>query len=438
MSNHPSTRVHSIPEASKLIEQMVERPNMLAAYQRVKRNKGAAGVDGMTVDQLLSYLQEYWYTIKDHFLHGSYRPKPVRRVEIPKADGGTRQLGVPTVLDRLIQQAMYQVVQPYFEPSFSEQSYGFRPGRSAHQAILQAQAYQHAGKRWVVDMDLEKFFDKVNHDILMSRVARKVKDHSMLRLIRAYLNSGVMAGGVWSQTVQGTPQGGPLSPLLSNILLDDLDKELERRGHSFCRYADDCNIYVGSKRSGDRVFASIRLFVEKRLKLNVNEQKSAVGRPWNRKFLGYTFTAHKKCRIRVAPESIKRLRSNLRRLFRQGRGRNLYRFINEDLNPVLRGWMNYFGLAEVKGFAEELDQWIRRRLRLILWRHWKRPWTRFKRLMSLGIPEERSACSAFNGRGPWFNSGASHMNQALPKKYFKNHGLVSLLETLRGLRTTST
>lgn len=438
MTSHPSSGDHSTPKASKLIEQMVERSNMMTAYQRVMRNKGAAGVDGMSVDQLLPFLQKYWQGIKELLLGGCYQPKAVRRVEIPKADGGTRQLGVPTVLDRLIQQAMHQVLYPLFEPTFSEQSYGFRPGRSAHHAILQAQAYQQAGKRWVVDMDLEKFFDEVNHDILMSRVARRVKDRKMLRLLRSYLQAGVMTGGVWSQSVKGTPQGGPLSPLLSNILLDDLDKELERRGHSFCRYADDCNIYVSSKRAGERVLSSIRQFVENRLRLKVNDRKSAVGRPWERKFLGYSFTFHKKCRVRVAPESVKRLRLKLKELFRQGRGRNVRRFINEDLNPVLRGWINYYGLAEVKGFAEKLDQWIRRRLRLILWRQWKRPWTRFKRLLRLGISEEKAARSAFNERGPWYNSGASHMNQALPTRYFVKNGLISLLAILKGFRTTLT
>jgi group II intron reverse transcriptase/maturase len=287
-------------------------------------------------------------------------------------------------------------------------------------------------------MDLEKFFDEVNHDILIARVGRKVKDRKLLYLIRAYLQSGVMIGGVTSQTTKGTPQGGPLSPLLSNILLDDLDKELERRGHCFCRYADDCNIYVGCRQSGERVMASTTGFVETHLKLKVNKAKSAVARPWQRKFLGYSFTAHKESRIRVPKESVRRFRLHLKRLFRMGRGRNVARFVREDLNPVLRGWISYFRLTEVKGFAEELDQWLRRRLRLIVWRQWKRPWTRFKNLMKRGIAEGRAAASAFNGRGAWYNSGASHMNQAVPKKFFDGLGLISLLSQMRKFRIEST
>jgi RNA-directed DNA polymerase len=438
MPRHTLTEEHSIREAQCLIERMVERDNMVKALNRVKRNKGSSGIDKMTVDELLGYLQRNWHVIKEQLLNGTYRSKPVRRVEIPKANGGTRLLGVPTVLDRLIQQAMHQVLSPLFDPEFSENSYGFRPGRNAHQAVLQAKSYQRSGRRWVVDMDLAQFFDEVNHDILVSRVARKVKDRRMISLIRAYLTGGVMVGGITSQTPKGTPQGGPLSPLLSNIMLDDLDKELERRGHSFCRYADDSNIYVASKRAGERVLISITQFVETRLKLKVNQEKSAVARPWDRKFLGYSFTAHKQCKVRVAAKSVQRFREHLKALFRMGKGRNLKRFIQKDLNPVIRGWINYFRLTETKGFAEELDQWIRRRLRLLLWRQWKRPWARFKNLMKFGIAEERAARSAFNGRGPWFNSGASHMNEALPKKFFDKMGLISALEKVRGFRTALT
>jgi RNA-directed DNA polymerase len=438
MPRHTLTEEHSIREAQCLVERMVERDNMVKALNRVKRNKGSSGIDKMTVDELLGYLQRNWHVIKEQLLNGTYRPKPVRRVEIPKANGGTRLLGVPTVLDRLIQQAMHQVLSPLFDPEFSENSYGFRPGRNAHQAVLQAKSYQRSGRRWVVDMDLAQFFDEVNHDILVSRVARKVKDRRMISLIRAYLTAGVMVGGITSQTPKGTPQGGPLSPLLSNIMLDDLDKELERRGHSFCRYADDSNIYVASKRAGERVLISITQFVETRLKLKVNQEKSAVARPWDRKFLGYSFTAHKQCKVRVAAKSVQRFREHLKALFRMGKGRNLKRFIQKDLNPVIRGWINYFRLTETKGFAEELDQWIRRRLRLLLWRQWKRPWARFKNLMKFGIAEERAARSAFNGRGPWFNSGASHMNEALPKKFFDKMGLISALEKVRGFRTALT
>jgi group II intron reverse transcriptase/maturase len=425
------TEEHSIPEFSTLFEQVVERDNMVKAYRRVRQNRGAAGIDGMSVEQLHDFLQDNWPDIKARLLSGTYVPQPVRRVEIPKPGGGTRALGVPTVLDRLIQQAILQKLSPLFDPEFSEHSYGFRPGRSAQQAVLQARRYQRAGKRWVVDMDLEKFFDEVSHDILMARVGRKVRDRKVLYLIRLYLQSGVMIGGVVSATPKGTPQGGPLSPLLSNILLDDLDKELERRGHSFCRYADDCNIYVNSRLCAERVMASITRFVETQLKLKVNRAKSAVARPWQRKFLGYSFTAQRKTRIRVPAESVKRFRRHLKQLFRKGRGRNLAGFIRYDLNPSLRGWINYFCLAENKGFAEDLDKWVRRRLRLIVWRQWKRTWTRFRNLMKRGIAEERAAASASNGRGSWYNAGASHMNQALPKKYFDGLGLMTLLGQLR-------
>lgn len=437
-SSSPLTKANSIPAGCNLVEQMVERDNMKLAYRRVMQNKGAAGVDRLSVAKLPGYLRNNWRTIKEQLLSGKYEPKPVLRVEIPKASGGMRKLGIPTVLDRLIQQAMYQVLLPLFDPSFSEGSYGFRPNRNAHQAVLAARSYQHEGKRWVVDMDLASFFDEVNHDILMSRVGRRVKDRKMLHLVRLYLQSGVMSGGVISRTVKGTPQGGPLSPLLSNIMLDDLDKELESRGHSFCRYADDCNIYVRSRRSAERVLESISRYVEGKLRLKVNRRKSAVARPWERTFLGYSFTSHKRCRIKVASKSVKRFRAHLKGLFRMGRGRSLSRFIDVDLNPVLRGWMNYFLLTEAKGFAEELDQWIRRRLRLILWRQWKRPWTRFKKLRQFGIPEKRAAISAFNGRGPWYNSGASHMNGALPKKYFDSLGLFSLLNQLHQRRSAVT
>jgi RNA-directed DNA polymerase len=434
---HPLAEEHSIPEFSTLLEQVVERDNMVKAYRRVRQNRGAAGINGMTVEALHDFLQRNWPGIKAQLLSGTYVPQPVRRVEIPKPGGGTRLLGVPTVLDRLIQQAILQKLSPLFDPEFSEHSYGFRPGRSAWQAVLQARHYQREGKRWVVDMDLEKFFDEVNHDILMARIGRKVKDRKLLHLIRLYLQSGVMTGGLVSPTPKGTPQGGPLSPLLSNILLDDLDKELERRGHSFCRYADDCNIYVSCRLGAERVMASITRFVETQLKLKVNRTKSAAARPWQRKFLGYSFTAHKESRVRVSAESVKRFRGHLKQLFRKGRGRNLARFIREDLNPVLRGWINYFRLAENKGFAEDLDKWVRRRLRLIVWRQWKRTWTRFKNLMKRGIAKERAATSASNGRGPWYNSGASHMNHALPKKYFYGLGLISLLEQQRRFRIIS-
>lgn len=422
----------SEPETEQLIEAVVERKNMVKALQRVEGNNGAAGVDEMTVAQLRAHLKEQWPQIKVALLEGRYEPQPVRRVEIPKPGGrGMRQLGIPTVRDRLIQQAIHQVLSPLFDPDFSEFSYGFRPGRKAHMAILQAQRYVAAGKRWVVDMDLEQFFDRVNHDNLMARVARKVKDKRLLKLIRRYLQAGVMVGGVTTANRAGTPQGGPLSPLLSNILLDELDKELERRGHQFCRYADDCNIYVGSRQAGERVLQTLTKFLEKRLKLVVNQAKSAVDRPWRRKLLGYSVTWQKEPRLKVAPAAVKRLKGDLKAAFRRGRGRNLKRFINEELNPRLHGWGNYFQLSEVKGTFEEMDEWLRRRLRCIRWRQWKRPRTRRKKLIARGLSEERASRSAYNGRGAWWNSGASHMNVAYPKLYFDRLGLVSLLDQWR-------
>ena len=438
MSRRPLVGGSPVPEQAQLMERVVERSNMQAAYRRVKQNKGAPGVDGMSVDQLGPFLRVHWPKIRERLCQGRYVPMPVRRVQIPKSNGGMRPLGIPTVLDRLIQQALHQVLCPLFDPGLSEFSYGFRPGRRAHQAVLRARGYQREGKRWVVDLDLAQFFDEVNHDILMARVGRKVKDWRVRTLIRRYLRSGVLQGGVVSVQQKGTPQGGPLSPLLSNIMLDDLDKELERRGHSFCRYADDCNIYVASRRSGERVMVSVTRFIENRLRLRVNGEKTAVARPWHRKFLGYSFSWHIKTRIRVAKQSIERLKSNLKALFRKGRGRNLGRFIQEDLNPVLRGWSNYFRLSEFLGFAEELDQWVRRRLRCLLWRQWKRPWRRFQMLMEQGLSEERAARSAFNQRGPWFNAGASHMNQAFPKRYFDQLELISTLDTLRRFGTVLT
>jgi len=336
-------------------------------------------------------------------------------------------------MDRLVQQALHQVLTPIFNPGFSESSYGFRPGRSAHQAVQKAREHVAAGKRFVVDMDLEKFFDRVNHDVLMARVRRKVGDKRVLGLIRRFLQAGLMTGGMCSQRSEGAPQGGPLSPLLSNILLDDLDKELERRGHAFCRYADDCNIYVRTRRSGERVMASVSRYLQTRLKLQVNAAKSAVDRPWNRKFLGYSMTAHKQPRLKVAPAVAARLKESVRDACRKGRGRSLQAVI-DGLSQKLRGWVNYFKLSEVKNVFEELDGWVRRRLRLILWRQWKRVYTRARNLMQRGLNKDRALKSVMNGRGPWWNSGASHMNVAFPKKYFDKLGLVSLLDYYRKLQ----
>lgn len=418
------------PGEVEMMEQVVERGNMKRAYERVVSNKGAAGVDGMGVEELLAYLQGSWARIREELVSGRYQPQGVRLVEIPKASGGKRQLGIPTVVDRMIQQALQQVLSPIYEPTFSEHSYGFRPGRSTHGAIQKAREYQREGRRWVIDMDLAKFFDEVNHDRLMSRLAIRIKDKRVLRLIRKYLQAGMMIDGITTQREKGTPQGSPLSPLLSNIVLDELDTELERRGHRFGRYADDCNIYVKSRKAGERVMASITLFVEEKLKLKVNREKSAVARPWQRKFLGYSFTHHKETKIRVSEISIERFREKAKEAFRRGRGRNMERFIKEDLNPLIRGWITYFNLAETKGFAEDLDGWIRRRLRVIVWRQCKKPRTRLRRLLQRGISPDRAAMSAYNGRGAWWNSGASHMNQAYPKKYFASLGLFSMLDYL--------
>jgi RNA-directed DNA polymerase len=426
-SNFPGRKEPTGPKQPDLIERMLERGNLLKALQAVEANQGAAGVDGMEVKQLRAYLREHWAEVREQILSGSYEPRPVRRVDIPKPGGGTRMLGIPTVLDRFIQQAMHQILSPMWETGFSAHSYGFRPGRSAAQAVKAAQGHIRSGKRWVVDLDLEKFFDRVNHDVLMARVARKVKDGRMLKLIRRYLESGIMQQGLVEPRSEGTPQGGPLSPLLSNILLDDLDKELEKRGHQFCRYADDCNIYVGSRRAGERVMESLTRFLKELLKLAVNPKKSAVDRPWNRKFLGFSMTAHRECRVRVAPQAVERFKEAMREKFREGRGRNLRAFL-ESLKPKLRGWASYFSVAETRNVFEDLDQWLRRKLRCMEWRKWKKPRTRMRKLIALGLDRGRARESAFNGHGPWWNAGASHMNAVLPTASFRKLGLISLLD----------
>lgn len=435
VSNVAAGAEHSEPKAEALLmELVVSRENMARAYARVVGNKGAAGIDRMSVADLKPFLVEHWPRVREDLLADRYQPQSVRGVEIPKPGGGVRLLGIPTAVDRLIQQALHQVLMPLFDPGFSGNSYGFRPGRSAHDAVRAAKAHVASGRRFVVDMDLEKFFDRVNHDVLMARVAKKVADRRVLRLIRRYLQAGLMLGGVETQRTEGTPQGGPLSPLLSNILLDDLDKELERRGHAFCRYADDCNIYVASKRAGERVLASITRFLSKRLKLTVNGAKSAVDRPWVRSFLGFSMTAHKVPRLRVAPKSVARFTTKVKGLLRPGR--SVANTI-EDLGPVVRGWIGYFRLAEAKGIFEDLDGWIRRRLRCILWRQWKRPRTRLARLRQRGLTEERARASAANGRGPWWNAGASHMNDAFRAAFFATLGLPSLQMEHRRLNRVS-
>ncbi len=436
-ANVTGRKVTYYPEAATgLMEKIVSRGNMMAAYTRVVSNKGAPGVDGMPVTALKCYLQQEWSRIREELLAGRYCPQPVRKVEIPKPGGGTRVLGIPTVLDRLIQQAVHQVLSPLFDPGFSGNSYGFRPGRSAHQAVKAARKHIESGLRWVVDIDLEKFFDRVHHDILMSLVKRKVGDRLVLSLIDSYLKAGILEGGATSPRLEGTPQGGPLSPLLSNILLDELDKELERRGHAFCRYADDCNIYVATRTSGERVMASLSQYLTERLKLTVNRGKSAVDRPWKRAFLSYSMTMDRKPRLTVAKKAVDRLKAKLKTLFRRGKGKNLRTTI-EEAAPKLRGWINYFRNAEVKGIFEELDGWVRRKLRRILWKQWKRPKTRAKNLIRLGLSKGTAWKSARNGHGPWWNAGASHMNKALPKSYFDKLGLVSFMDQLHRLQHTS-
>ena len=418
---------------SAVMEEVVRNENLKLALKRVLANKGAAGVDGMQVEQLTPYLREHWPAIREELLQGTYKPQPVLRVEIPKQDGkGKRALGIPTVVDRFIQQAILQVLNPIFDPHFSEHSYGFRPGRNCHQAVEAARRQVEAGYRYVVDIDLEKFFDRVNHDVLMARVARRVKDKRLLRLTRRYLNSGIMTDGVVEVRREGTPQGGPLSPLLSNILLDDLDRELERRGHRFCRYADDCNTYVKSESAGQRVKASITKFLSERLRLKVNEDKSAVGRPWKREFLGYTMTMHRQPKLKVSEKAAKRAKERIRAIMGKGCGRRLAHVI-EELTIFLRGWISYFRLSQVKGVFEELDGWIRRKLRCMIWVQWKKPKTRARKLMTHGIDKARAEVSANNGRGSWWNAGASHMNAAIPTNWLSKQGLVSLITEQRRL-----
>jgi group II intron reverse transcriptase/maturase len=401
------------------------RTNLFAALERVERNGGAPGIDGMPVEELRPYLKEHWLEIRATLDQQTYRPQPVRRVEIPKPDGGVRLLGLPTVMDRFLQQAIAQALMPLFEPRFSPGSYGFRPGRSAHQAIQTAQGYVQAGYGWVVDIDLEKFFDRVNHDILMARVARVVTDKRVLKLIRAYLNSGVMVNGVVVDTEEGTPQGGPLSPLLSNILLDDLDKELEKRGHKFVRYADDCNIYVQTQRAGARVMASVKGFLEKKLKLKVNANKSKVDRAPRVKFLGFSlFKRNGEVLIRVAARSLERLREKLRRLTKRTRSGKLANIL-PAINQYTMGWIGYYWQANTPSVYEDLDRWIRRRLRQMVWKRWKRGTTRYRELRKLGVPAERAGLGAI-GTSPWHMSKSPVVNEALSNAYWHKAGLKSI------------
>ena len=417
----------------ELWERVWERENLRTALKRVERNGGAPGIDGMTVTDLPGYLKEHWLEIREALESGAYKPRPVRRVEIPKPDGGVRLLGIPTVIDRLLQQAIAQVLTPIFESKFSPYSYGFRPGRSAHDAMRQAQEYTQEGYEWVVDIDLEKFFDRVNHDMLMARVAREVKDKRVLKLIRAYLNSGVMVNGVVMEVEEGTPQGGPLSPLLSNIMLDDLDKELEKRGHKFVRYADDCNIYVKTQRAGERVMGSVREFLEKKLKLKVNPKKSKVDRASRVKFLGYSFYKYKgEMLIRVAGRSLERFRDKLRRLTRRTRSGKLEEIIRE-INTYIVGWIGYYQQAKTPSVYEDLDSWIRRRLRQMIWKRWKRGTTRYRELVKLGVPK-RWAQEGAAGKSPWHMTTSPVIKQALSNGYFRNLGLKSIKTRYQELR----
>ena len=406
----------------KLIEEACEKENVKEALRRVKANAGAAGVDGMTVKELSDFLRENWPRLKEQLLTGTYRPQPVRRVEIPKSGGGMRKLGIPTVVDRFVQQAVLQVLQERWDPTFNEHSYGFRPGRSAHQAVGKAQEYIQQGYDWVVDLDLEKFFDRVNHDVLMSRVARRISDKRMLKLIRGFLNSGVMENGLVGPTEEGTPQGGPLSPLLSNLLLDELDQELERRGHRFVRYADDCNIYVRSERAGQRVMKGVKDFLTRKLRLKVNDSKSAVARPKDRKFLGFSFTSGEVIKRRVAPKAILRFKERIRELTRRTRGISIERMI-EELRRYMVGWRGYFGFCETPSILRDLEGWTRRRLRCVIWKQWKRGKVRFKELRSRGIGKNLAAQTAGSAHGPWRLSNSPALARALPNAFFDSLGL---------------
>lgn len=409
-----------------LMERVVARENALEALKRVRRNKGGPGIDGMTVEMLEPYLYEHWKTIREQLLAGSYRPSAVKRQLIPKSGGGMRELGIPTVLDRFVQQLVLQVLQPIFDPTFSEHSHGFRPGRRAHDAVRKAQQYIQTGRRWVVDVDLEKFFDRVNHDVLMGKLHNRIGDHRMLRIIRRYLEAGVMADGVVVERHEGTPQGGPLSPLLANVLLDEVDKELERRGHCFVRYADDCNVYVRSKRAGERVLAAMRQKYAK-LRLRINEEKSTVARVWDRKFLGYSFwvAAGKKVKLRVAPKALEAMKQRVRQITSRSGGRSMEK-VTQELGAYLRGWKQYFKLSDTPRVFADLDQWMHRRLRSVQLKQWKRGTTVYRELRRRNVPEWLAPRAALFARSWWRVAGHGALHTALPGSYFERLGVPRL------------
>jgi RNA-directed DNA polymerase len=409
------------------MEEICERENLKAALERVIANEGAPGMDRIPVDELKAVLTKEWPRIKEELFAGTYRPLPVRGKEIPKPAGGTRKLGIPTTIDRFLQQAVAQVLGRYFDPTFSEHSYGFRPGRNCKQAIARAQEYVRAGARYVVDIDLEKFFDRVNHDILMGLLAKRIADKRLLKLIRAFLTAGIMENGLVSPTEEGTPQGGPLSPLLSNVMLDVLDRELESRGLRFARYADDCNIYVASERAGHRVMENITQFLAKKLKLRVNATKSAVAHPWERKFLGYQLIDTAKIHRTVAPQAMKTFRAKVRKQTRRHGGRSVEQMV-DALAPFLIGWRGYFGFCDTPSDLEVLDKWVRRRLRAVAWQQWSTPANRHANLVKRGVSVSNANQAVYAARrhSAWHLSKTPALHRALPNDYFKKLGLPSV------------